>query len=271
MDHFNSISPVRRVELNIPPYGLFLLYPTNSDQGHPAVFGGPSLPGTGLMAVASGKQVKNVTCLSATKSLWISVSGPCLSGSILLWRNSLSLWRSWPATNLSAMLDPVCFPHDPQREDVLFTPDRALSGACVIFRLFSSWRRFGKGRLFSISKLIWILYQRTSLTSCTREPSTSPHSSCPHSFCLLRQLYFGAQWASILSLEVLRNMAALIALCHYVPLIADALSVICTLNYGFNLWQDGISSLVKKFQESLSICKGYYFGRGALITWGMTS
>lgn len=126
------------------------------------------------MAVASGEQVKNVTCLSAAKSLWISVSGPCLSGSILLWRNSLSLWRSWPATNLSAMLDPVRFPHDPQREDVLFAPDRALSGACVIFRLFSSWRRFGKGRLFSISKLIWILYQRTSLTSCTREPCVSP-------------------------------------------------------------------------------------------------
>lgn len=41
---------------------------------------------------------------------------------------------------------------------------------------------------------------------------------------------------SILTLEMLKNTSALSALCHYDPSIADALQVICTPNYGFNLW-----------------------------------
>lgn len=131
-------------------------------------------PATALMAVASRERVMNVKCLSATKSLWISVSCPCLLGSILLQRQSLSLWKGWPATNLLCYARSSTRPSCPHGEDALSVPDRALSSSRVILSLPTSQRRFWKGRLFSISKLPGILYRRTSLTCLHTEILTLP-------------------------------------------------------------------------------------------------
>lgn len=51
----------------------------------------------------------------------------------------------------------------------------------------------------------------------------SPYFSCLYSSCLLHQLYFGALWVCILSLEMRNNSSALSTLCRYVLLRVDAL------------------------------------------------
>ena len=61
------------------------------------------------------------------------------------------------------------------------------------------------------------------------------HSHIPGSYSLVSFTSFTlGPCESILSLEVLKNMSSLSALCHYDPSVADALQVICTPN--FNLW-----------------------------------
>lgn len=86
----------------------------------------------------------------------------------------------------------------------------------------------------------------------------------------LSTLFWGP-WVCILSLELLGNMrSALSTSYYYAPLLADALQGICALKYNFNLWPDGHLSLLKKFQEALSACLGYYLGRRAFFEGQLT-
>lgn len=156
------------------------------------------------------------------------------------------------------MPSPATLPCDPRR-DALSVPSKVLSRSWVTFRLLLIQGRFWKGRLFPSSKLL------NSKFFVPKNVSSCLHSGISY-FLTFLILYLTFHYSlaffisftlgpceSILILEVPKNTSALSALCHYDPSRADALQVICTPNYGFNLWWDRICLLFKKKKKSVII------------------
>ena len=137
------------------------------------------------MAVASRERVMNLKCLSATKSLWISVSCPCLLGSTLSWRKSLSLWKGWPATNLLCYAGPSTRPSCPPWRCPLCFRQGSPQFPCHIQSSPKSEEFFKKEVILNL---------KTSMNFVSKDiPNMfplrnleSPHFPGPNSFCFVR-------------------------------------------------------------------------------------